>query len=65
MASTLRTLHERSAITTEAALDYARRLFLTPTRVELAVSALRGLTPQDTVVAVVPAYVRSVLDLLE
>lgn len=57
---------DRSARATELAIEYARRLFLTPTSpgVRLAVSALRGIIPEATVVTVMTTYTRSMFEAL-
>lgn len=55
---------DRSASTTEMALDYLRRLFATPRSpgVELAVTALAGVADESTVVTVMTGYSRDLLD---
>lgn len=64
MAATIRMLldDERSARTTEVALDYARQLFMIPggVGVQLAARALRGSLPEATVIAVITTYMREV-----
>ncbi len=69
MAAILRVLldDERSARTTDVALDYARQLFMTPggVGVQLATQALQGSLPDPTVVAVITGYMREVLEQLD
>ena len=69
MAAILRVLldDERSARTTDVALDCARQLFMTPggVGVQLAAEALRGSLPEPTVIAVISSYMREVFEQLD
>lgn len=69
MAALLKKLldDERSSATTEVALTYLRQLFGTSRAPghELAVQALRGTLPEETVSAVITSYTRQLLQLLD
>lgn len=54
---------ERSAATTDVALDYLHRLFATPRSpgIELAIQALAGVVDQPTVTVVMTGYTRQLL----